>query len=433
MLIQFSVSNFKSIKDEAVLSLVSGSSNKMGNTVFVDNLDILPSAVLYGANASGKSALIEAFAMMRDIVLNKNRIMLSTDELPANPFLLSTETENAATVFDIIFESSGKRYKYGFEYDIGCVYSEYLYVYESVRPTCVFDFDVEEESKISERYKELKRIKGKNKNFLFLWLADQTGNECANEVLHWFKECSVIRSNRVNENLMPGLRKAMGDEMKRAKIIELMKSADFGIEDVKLGSATLPWTSLPLEVRERLKRMRTINDTVELKKMSFDSVHTQYDGKNSPVQKIPFDMERDESFGTKSYFYLSASILNALGNGSLLVIDELDLSLHPLLSQKIVELFNNPQVNKNHAQLVFTTQDTNLLTKKNFHKSQVWFTEKDKYGATHLTSLIEYKNIDSKTDYNQCYIMGKYGAIPYLGMFDFIEEKFDLGGTDGEK
>lgn len=434
MLIQFSVSNFKSIKDEATLSLVSGSSNSMGNTVAIDNLSLLPSAVIYGANASGKSSVIEAFSMMRDIVLNKNRIvMLSTDELPVNTFLLSSETENAATVFDIVFESSGKRYKYGFEYDNKYIYSEYLFVYDSNRPTCVFDLDIESEPKISERHKELKKIKGKNANSLFLWAADQNGNECAQEVLHWFKSVSVIKSNRVNENLMPELRKSMSDEIQRKKIVELMKSADFGIEDVKLSSESLALSEIPSEGRDIMAKRKLVNDNLTVQRLFFDSLHTQYDEKNLPIQKISFDMGRDESLGTKSYFYLSASILNALENGTLLFVDELDLSLHPLLSQKIVELFNNLKINKKHAQLVFTTQDTNLLTKKYFHKSQVWFTEKDKYGATHVTSLVEYKNINSKADFNQCYIMGKYGAIPYLGAFDFIDEKIDLDGNDGEK
>ena len=435
MLIQFSVSNFKSIKDEATLSLVSGTSNNFENTIPVDNFLLLPSAVIYGANASGKSAIVEAFSMMRDIVLNKNRTMLSTDELPINPFLLSTETQGAATVFDIVFESLGKRYKYGFEYDTHCVYAEYLYVYDSNRPTAVFDLDVEKEPKISERHKELKKIKKPNKNLLFLWSADQIGNNCAQEVLKWFKSVSVIKSNRVAENLMPDLRSAMNEDLSRKKIVELMKNADFGIEDVKLNSEAVAFSDVPAEIRNKIAHATDSNDKIIIQKLSFDTIHTQYDENNNPLQEIPFDMGRDESFGIKSYFYLSASILKALEQGSLLVIDELDLSLHPLLSQKIIELFNTPKINKKHAQLVFTTQDTNLLKKKNFHKSQVWFTEKDKYGATHLTSLVEYKNIDSKFDYEQNYIMGKYGAIPYLGAFDYFDKilESNLGGDDGKK
>lgn len=436
MLIQFSVSNFKSIKDEAVISLVSGSSNDFRNTVTVDNLNLLPSAVIYGANASGKSAVVEAFSMMRDIVLNKNRIiMLSTDEFPVNPFLLSTETENAATVFDVIFEISGKRYKYGFEYDNKCVYSEYLYVYDTNRPTCVFDFDVDndEKIKISDRYKNLRKIKTKNDNSLFLWSADQNGNECAKEVLRWFKAATVIKSNRINENLMPGLRNAMNNEISRQKIVELIKFADFGIDDVKLNSESVSIQAAPLEIRDRAAHNILFNNDPKIQKLTFVSTHTQYDENKKPLQELPFDMGRDESFGTKSFFYLSASILNSLEQGSLLMIDELDLSLHTLLSQKIVELFNNPRINKKHAQLIFTTQDTNLLKKKNFHKSQVWFTEKDKYGATHLASLAEYKNINPKDDYEQNYILGKYGAIPYLGQFDFIDEFVNQDSGNGKK
>ena len=163
-------------------------------------------------------------------------------------------------------------------------------------------------------------------------------------------------------------------------------------------------------------------DNIKVKKISIDTIHIQYNKNKKPESFLPFVLGRDESRGTISYFYLLTPILKTLESGALLMIDELDVNLHPLLTQKIVDLFNNPKINKNHAQLLFTTQDINLLRKRNFHKSQIWFTEKDEFGCSHLTSLAEYKNIDSKIDYDKNYLMGKYGAIPYLGQFDFIEK-----------
>jgi len=420
MLIQFSVRNFKSIKDEAILSFVSGSANKMGNTFAMGRYDILPSAVIYGANASGKSAVIEAFAMMRNIVLNTNRIMLSTDELPTNSFRLSTETINASTAFDVVFEVSGKRYKYGFEYNTESIVYEYLYVYETVRPTCVFLNNGK--LRTSERFKEFRKNEKINKNFLFIWKADQDGNYCAKETLKWFKQVSVIGSDRINAFSAPDFQTSLLNENKHQSIVSFLKAADIGIEDFNINTQDISFSNIPESVQLEIAKNVPVVDNIKVKKISIDTIHIQYNKNKKPESFLPFVLGRDESRGTISYFYLLTPILKTLESGALLMIDELDVNLHPLLTQKIVDLFNNPKINKNHAQLLFTTQDINLLRKRNFHKSQIWFTEKDEFGCSHLTSLAEYKNIDSKIDYDKNYLMGKYGAIPYLGQFDFIEK-----------
>ena len=130
-------------------------------------------------------------------------------------------------------------------------------------------------------------------------------------------------------------------------------------------------------------------------------------------------MFEDESLGTQKYFYAIGPVIDSLQKGTTLFLDELDASLHPILTRKIVKLFNTKETNPNGAQLIFTSQDTNLLDQTLFDKEQIWFVEKDKFGASHLVSLSEYKDVRKEHKIERNYIMGKYGAIPYLGDFKF--------------
>jgi AAA15 family ATPase/GTPase len=174
-------------------------------------------------------------------------------------------------------------------------------------------------------------------------------------------------------------------EMK-ARIVEFARFADFGIDNIeKIDNAIV-------------------------------SVHTQYDNEGSEVRSVNFPFKKNESEGTIKYFSLAYPIIDALDNGKRLIIDEFDSKMHPLLTRKIIALFNSKETNPKNAQLIFTTHDTNLLSTNIFRRDQIWFTQKDRYGATELYSLVEYK-VRNDAPFEKEYLMGKYGAIPVVGDF----------------
>lgn len=414
MLIQFSARNFKSFKDTFTLDLFTNKDSAVSALYDACGTKVYPSAVFYGANASGKSNILKAFEMMQRLVLNKDKIIQSTDIMPINQFRLSNETEDDTTAFDICFTFENKKYKYGFEY--GCeneksiVYSEYLYVYESIQPTTVFEYDLDQDNgkiKIT-KYKELEKIKHLE-NSLFLWEADRNSNEVAGKVLQWFKGSHFVEYSS-RQPLSPTYWDLLNKKGARNIFKIFMHAADFGINDIYKDSQP---------IHAIYEKNPDTPENVVVSEISVKTLHSKFDENKKNIGDIPFDLFADESFGTQKYFYVIGPVIDTLANGSVLFLDELDASLHPILTRKIVELFNNKESNPKGAQLIFTSQDTNLLDQSLFDKEQIWFVEKDKYGASHLVSLSEYKDVRKEHKIERNYIMGKYGAIPYLGDFKF--------------
>ena len=391
MLIRFMVNNFKSIKDTLELSLVSGTNNKMENTRKIGNLEILPSAVIYGSNASGKTNVLEAFDMMRRIVLNHDKIIQSQDTLPYNPFKLSTETENSPTVFDVFFSIGEVKYKYGFEYDSNTIYAEWLSIYESNRPTTIFEYDIDNGYKPNNKIKEVQKLSKMN-NSLYLWELDRKGYKYATDILSWFNNSSYVSSKKHSELSEEFSRELLKPSTKEF-LSSLLKEADLGIEGI---------------------------DSIDIRngKLKIWTLRKKYDENGKEVGVSLFDFDEDESLGTQKFFELLEPITRSLKTGCPIFIDELDANLHPMLAKKILfSLFHNSEYNKKFAQLVFTTQDTIFLDLDLMHKSQIWFSEKDNFGATNITSLVEYKGVTTRMNLKKDYMMGKYGAVPYLGDF----------------
>ena len=410
MLIQFSARNFKSFKDPFTLDLFTNKETAVSNIIKSNFKNTYASAVFYGANGSGKSNILKAYNMMRNLVLNKDKVMLSTDRLKINTFKLSTESEDDTSAFDICFIYNNKKFKYGFEYDENIVYSEYLFVYETVQPTLIFEYDLDEdEGKIKcTKYKSLSQKKHL-KNTLFLWDVDREDIEEAHEVLNWFKETIYIEfsnARNVNPSYWNNLTKP---DVKNIFQI-FIHDADFGIKDIYQDSRPV------MDVYDKIPNLPK-NSIVE--EITVKTTHAKLDENNNFIGDEKFNLFDDESLGTQKYFYAIGPIINALKNGSTLFLDELDASLHPILTRRLVELFNNKEINGKGAQLIFTSQDTNLLDQTLFDKEQIWFVEKDKYGVSHLTGLSEYRDIRKQEKIEEKYIKGKYGAIPYLGTFKF--------------
>ena len=410
MLIQFSARNFKSFKDPFTLDLFTNKETAVSNIIKSNFKNTYASAVFYGANGSGKSNILKAYNMMRNLVLNKDKVMLSTDRLKINTFKLSTESEDDTSAFDICFIYNNKKFKYGFEYDENIVYSEYLFVYETIQPTLIFEYDLDEdEGKIKcTKYKSLSQKKHL-KNTLFLWDVDREDIEEAHEVLNWFKETIYIEFSNA-KNINPSYWNNLTKPDVKNIFQIFIHDADFGIKDIYQDSRPV------MDVYDKIPNLpkNSIAEEITVK-----TTHAKLDENNNFIGDEKFNLFDDESLGTQKYFYAIGPIINALKNGSTLFLDELDASLHPILTRRLVELFNNKEINGKGAQLIFTSQDTNLLDQTLFDKEQIWFVEKDEYGASHLTGLSEYRDIRKQEKIEEKYIKGKYGAIPYLGEFKF--------------
>lgn len=423
MLVQFSVDNYRSIKDKVTLSMITATNDKE-RFFNIRNYELLNSVVIYGANASGKSNVLRAMAFMRRVVLNKLKVIQSIDMLPHDPFKLNTSTQDASSTFEIIFFIGLMKYRYGFEMDTTTVYTEWLYADEKGKEAKLFYRDADEEEYVNPSFKEgypffdKKNAKIKiSPNQLFLWKCDQDGGEISKSILQWFNHFTVINNVEHNEYANDTMQQMENEDL-RKEIIKFVKTADIGIEDIKLekndvSKEMLEKLPLPSDLKQQ------ILEGADFKQVDINTYHTKFDESNNVIGKEIFELNREESLGTRKFFNMSAPILNILQEGKIFVIDELDASLHPMLTMHLIKLFHDPKVNTKNAQLIFTTHDTNLLKPHLFRRDQIWFTEKDMYGSTHLNALAEFKDVRKDADFEKEYIQGKYGAIPYLGKFEF--------------
>lgn len=410
MIEQFTIGNWASFKEPMTLSLeASPDTEHEESNVRVENgRRLLKTAVIYGANASGKSNLISAMRFMKEFVVFSSRETQVEEEIGVDPFRLSTEYDNKPSRFEVVFIQGGTKFRYGFEADKRHVHSEWLFSSTSSRESELF---VRQGSKISfntEKFREGKGLDEKTRpNALFLSVVAQFNGEVSGEVLKWFRDFRFISAIR-----NPALRftiERMSDPKFAAQVLEMSKIADLAIEGlIPKVSATeedLPGFAVSGTVTLRSNRKP---QEVQLK-----TQHKKFDSNNQLTALVEFDLEKNESDGTKKYLSMTGPLLDTLENGRVLMIDELDARLHPLLSRAIVNMFNCAK-NKASAQLIFATHDTNLLNRNFFRRDQIWFTEKDTMGATNLYSLAEFK-VRKDASFGKDYILGKFGAVPYVG------------------
>jgi AAA15 family ATPase/GTPase len=418
MLVQFEVNNFCSIKDTVTFSLKS--EKKDSHSFPIRKFDLLQSVVIYGANASGKSNLLKAMRMMASLVLNKKKVISVTDALEHQPFLLNSETETASTSFEIVFIIDEIIYRYGFEYDNKMIYAEWLFSDEKGTEAKLFYRDVDDEFYVNPtKFIEGKGLAKKTlKNHLFLWKCASDNGEISQKIQQWFFNFNMI--DGLNDRGYRGFSThKLDDTIFKKDILELVKIADLGISDIDTQEKDLflndEFASLPNDFQKLIlnKEISRITDTM--------TVHKKFDKDNNFLGNVEFNLKEHESRGTKKLFAISAPILDTLKNGKILVIDELDASLHPILTQHLIEMFHNKELNQKNAQLIFATHDTNLLQNHLLCRDQIWFSEKDRYGATDIYSLLEYKENKTRKDTNKekYYLQGRYGAIPYIGEFHF--------------
>ncbi len=433
MIIQFYTGNFKTFKDRVTLSLVASNYDKetreTENVIFNDKYKLrnLKSAVIYGANASGKSKFIEALMFMRQFAINSSKDSQTGDEIDVEPFRLDTESIELPSEFEVVFIWDKIQYRYGFEVDKQKVVAEWLYQKPKTKEIELYYRD-EQDFDIHPRKFKKGAIAVKEglvrDNALLLSLAAQLNDEIAINVINWFKSLKTISGLR--EEGYQGYTMSRTKEPKtKLRILELLKAADLGIQDIKLellDIEKLP-KDLPNEIKERLiKESKKENSEIVSDVLT---THKQFNSSKKHINDVNFSMDDDESSGTRKFFALTGPIIDVLENGYILVIDELDSKLHPNLVCKLVSLFNSKELNPKNAQLIFNTHDTNLLGSGLFRRDQIWFTEKDKFGSAKLYSLSDFKtgSVRKNEAFEENYIRGKYGSVPYLGFFESLTFK----------
>ena len=406
MLIGFSVGNYKSFKETVTLSMVASSITEEDrelneNNVFEINhkLNLLKSAAIYGANASGKSNLVAAINFMKWFVLNSSKETQVSEAIDIEAFRLSTETEKEPSFFEIVFLVEGKTFRYGFEVNAREVASEWLFQADESEEKMLFERDFD--NYILNDFPEGQGISDKTRNnALFISVVAQFNGKVSGKILLWFSKTLQLISGLQDRQYRQETLESFENDRHRHDIIEFIKKLDLGIGDIQITKNISQKTAM----------------FGSLYQAAVKTVHRKYDADGKQTARELFDIETHESEGTNKLFALAGILLDTLRIGKILLIDELDARLHPLITRELICLFNSNETNPHNAQLIFTTHDTNLLSSKTFRKDQIWFTEKDNKGATDLYSLVEYK-VGKNASFERDYIMGKYGAIPFIGNF----------------
>ncbi len=435
MLVQMSIRNYRSIRDTVTLDLSVSALRERDSTTDDNTFSVTPklcllkSAVIYGANASGKSNVLKALGFVRWMVKNSARESQAGDKITAEPFLLDQDFENEPSMFELVFFAEGTRYRYGFEVTSEAVVSEWLYYVPQEREALLYE-RTDQRFSLSSRFKEGKELEGKTrKNALFLSVVAQFNGNIANQILKWFNKIAMVSGTQDRGYSIFTARKILDDDDSLDKSIhDLIKTLDVGITKFVVGNEKATATSyegLPPVLREAFEKLAEESGN-ELKQLSVSTLHKKYVG-NKPIGTVSLDLEEHESEGTQKLFALAGPILDSLKCGRVFVIDEMDARFHPLITESIVKLFNSAKTNTKNAQLIFATHDVNLLNRSLFRRDQIWFTEKDPYGATDLYSLAEYKLPNNKkvrndASYEKDYLEGRYGAIPFIGALDFVGE-----------
>jgi len=432
MFIEFKAGNFRSLCEPMVLSMVATHLSARNKALDRDNvvplrddLALLKTAAIYGPNASGKSNLVRALRFMRDFVLESSRESQAGDPIPVEPFLLREDTVGAPSSFEIVFDLKGVQYRYGFELDAHHVHAEWLFSRQSSRERTLFERGFQTFVLGPDFRKEGKGLDERTRpNALFLSVVAQWNGELAKRLVAWFRRLQILTGTLDGQGRDESRHQLEAEGPERAALIRLVKSLDLGIEDLRAEDPRDVGFTLE-EIGERLMRHGGLVSPPSYPPAPVRTIHLRRSAQGDATTPVEFDLDKHESDGTQKLFALAGVILGALRRGELLVVDELDIRLHPLMTCELIRLFHDPATNPHHAQLVFTTHDTNLLGIDLFRRDQVWFAEKDRTGATHLYSLAEFK-VRSDASFEKDYIRGKFGAIPFLGgLRSVVDEAVD--------
>lgn len=401
MLLEFSCSNHKSIKEPIVFSTMATSDDSL-NYVLKNygKYRFLRSAVIYGANGSGKSNFLDAIEFMKTLVCNSMKYQ------PGQGIMQFRHKLNGIDIpsqYNIQFVKEDIRYAYGFSIVKQNVVEEYLYYFPNGRQVKIFERDnmeIKIGSKFKNRFELVMEVLKENRLFLSC-AANYSKVSEVEQAFLFFAEDLVIYRPGAN-NWMEYSIQTLQDKPDVKKVfLEILKEMGTGIKDVKVKIDSVKIANFPQNVPGAIKNF----------------MMTQKEGKiieaRVVYEKFETDLMYEESVGMKKLFEIICPIIDIIKNGKVLICDELETSLHEALVYKIIETFHKAK-SKYFPQLIFSTHDTSLLNDKLFRRDQIWFTQLKEDRSTDLYSLSEIRNVRKTENMEKGYISGKYGAIPML-------------------
>jgi AAA15 family ATPase/GTPase len=412
MLIGFTFKNFMSFYGENVFTMKSSADTKFRelNTVKTGYGELIKSAFVLGANGSGKTNFIRAVDYMKDVVLAELNLQ---SKMIANidNFMFSETSNEMPSIFEIEFIADGLVYEYGFELLNGEVNREYLHK-KTKRMTPVFtrtspDFKDISLSKDMDNVKEL--TKNTRRDTLFLYWANGGNNEMAMTVCRWFENIQIFDMEDIGRLLSATVEYLEDNKDGKSNVLNLLQKADVNILD------------FDFELTEENEQNKFMNKALKksfaekmlpVRTVSLTTKHHLYDGSWERVGIVSTPVIF-ESAGTKKLFEIAGPIIEALENGSVVFIDEIDSRLHPMLVRFLVMMFNSISKNPKSAQLICSTHDV-LLLDEDIRRDQVYFTEKDEYGVSNLYSLTDFKGVRKGSKLLKQYLLGAFGATPKL-------------------
>lgn len=448
MLIEFEISNFRSYKDKQALSMlpsVRTRPNELAQSETYKDIAVLRSAVIYGPNNSGKSNLLKGIRALKWLIDNSHSFNLGDKLEPNEYFAFDLRTKNQPTSFKVDFIAPNKlRYEYGLVFDKEKVLKEELWLYRKnqsgkMSRAKLYVRQHEKSIDFGDYLKGPKKSieEGLLDNQLFLSKAVQNKQEQLNAVYLFFQNhigLSIFHDTEYDEIIMRTLGKFIY-ENKSDPIVQLIEQiiiqADTGIIGIEAGDdSEIPQMTFPDNFPDKEKE-KVLKKFTEQFKYQIKTCHRLFnEGKEIGMEKLPL---KQQSTGTIKFFNMLYSTLTALSDGDVLIVDELDKSLHPDLTRLLIELFHNPETNPLNAQLIFVTHDVSLLSGELFGRDQMFFVNKNVYGASELNSIADFTGVRPKSPFEKWYMDGKFRAIPNINKYKIENEIINSGIFHVEK
>lgn len=431
MLLRFGVQNHLSIRDYQELSCVaSGGYDDLTHTIHLSELrhkekEFLPVVAIYGANAAGKSNILDAISFFVKAIRRSYFDWDDMEKLPQTPFSLDTNSRDKESSYDCDVIIDAVRYHYGFALTEKMVTKEWLHSFPKGTRNIIFQRDFTETAETDVYFgPSLKKMTtswrsiANNSKTLMLSAAEKKENEhhLLTPVLKYFRNnlVSVRIGDERNEAVIA---EEIANDAIRDRLSAALKTADFGIVGIELVTSTVPEEAFELTrnlfefFNSQFEKNPTSSTRLPLPSKERTRIFFRHAGCEGKSYLVRYD---DESSGTRYLMGLLVPVIAALENGATLIVDEITTNLHTKLSEKIVELFTSFETNKTNAQFVFSTHDTNLLSRDLLRRDEIWFAEKDREGATTIYPLSDFKT--RKADnIEKGYLQGRFGAIPFMG------------------
>lgn len=416
MLVQFRFNDFKCFKDDTILSMVSSDSvcHKDGSYVVKNGRKVLTSAVVYGANASGKTKLFQAYHFMERMICDLAYNNKSNWQANYVPFALSEDVDEHESSFEVVFYVKDILFRYGYTVDGKNVIEEWLYRTNQDKEIEVFYRDDEgiDYNKVyinKEVAEPLIRKKMIRTDTLFLSVLATWNLPFARMLVRWFYNTNVLTGT----SSMVGYSVESLGTPRKEKMLKFIRSADINIEDMFLNEANI--NDMPDEIRAQIMSQSKETDSILID--GVNTIHKVYDKDGLSHKSVKFNLESDESFGTAKLFSLSAPIIDTLENGKVLWVDEIDNGLHSDLLKALVALFSSP-LNRYNAQLIINTHNIDLISDtKVFERDQVYIVLKNRFGESSLIPVLNFALSENDKSIGQLYREGRLGGVPYLAQF----------------